>query len=351
MLSDKQIGSLKKLRRDKKLHSFVENHLASICCKVFTSAIPVKEVQGLAGGRNDLIVFEFNKRKILFEIFASKTQVSRDLRILDNTKADIKIAIVIDKEVDEGVIQQFLKENPENNYPFLFVSELFNSNGIYKLIELVKGDDESKFRRILAEKMSSKKFIDELRSNGISIISEKDKKSKTTTLKAALVTVLIWKLNKLGIKKDYLKYVGKFFSDDKCIEFVLMKIDMGFNLFLFTDFDDNIGVYSDNELLDWIRIGNELEKPYLLFSLNSLFHNVLDNYFKPVKPFTLNKEISFTIGQSQIYETQQGRAVTFSIPKDVDEILLFRPMMIYKEGEEKPKIVSKKEILNKLKII
>lgn len=115
----------------------MENHLIKVFNKIFPSSIAVKEIQGLAGGRNDLIFFEFNKRKVLFEIFASKSQVSRDLRILDKTNADVKIAIVIDKEVDESVIQQFLKENPENNYSFLFVSELFNHNGIYKLVELV----------------------------------------------------------------------------------------------------------------------------------------------------------------------------------------------------------------------
>ena len=80
---------------------------------------------GLAGGRNDLLLFEFSGKKILFELFASRGQVSRDLRILDKTHADVKIAIIIDREVDAKVADAFLRENPESNYPFLFVSELF----------------------------------------------------------------------------------------------------------------------------------------------------------------------------------------------------------------------------------
>jgi hypothetical protein len=162
---------------------------------------------------------------------------------------------------------------------------------------------------------------------------------------------LIGKLNKIGIKKYYLKYIGQWFSKDECIEFILMKIDLGFNLFLFTDFEGNIGVYSDIELLDWIQIGHELEKPYLLISLNSLFHTVLDKYFKPAEPFELNKEINFTIGHSQIYEINKGRSVSFSIPKNVTEIVLYRPMIIYKKGEKKPKMMTSEEIKRMLKIM
>jgi hypothetical protein len=67
-------------------------------------------------GRNDLLLFDFQGRKVLFEIFATKGQVSRDLRILDKTRADKKIAVIIDKEVDPGVWEQIHKEKPEGNY-------------------------------------------------------------------------------------------------------------------------------------------------------------------------------------------------------------------------------------------
>lgn len=56
---------------------------------------------------------------------------------------------------------------------------------------LVKGDEESKFRRILSEKISSKNFIDVLRNDGVEIITDEEKKSNKTTLKRAVVTVLL----------------------------------------------------------------------------------------------------------------------------------------------------------------
>ena len=81
-----------KNRKAKKLHSLVEDRLIKILTKIYPDYHAIKEPQGVAGGRNDLLLFEFNGRKVLFEIFASHTLVTRDLRLLDKTKADVKIA-------------------------------------------------------------------------------------------------------------------------------------------------------------------------------------------------------------------------------------------------------------------
>jgi hypothetical protein len=64
-------------------------------------------------------------KKVLFEIFDTRSQVSRDLRILDKTKADKKIAVIIEKEVDFTVFETFINENPEDKYPFIFIGKLF----------------------------------------------------------------------------------------------------------------------------------------------------------------------------------------------------------------------------------
>ena len=77
---------------------------------------------------------------MLFEVFCSRSQVWRHLRILDKTDADIKVAVIVDKEVDSAVLAAFLKENPESDYPFLLISELFEEPPIMcslKLSELV----------------------------------------------------------------------------------------------------------------------------------------------------------------------------------------------------------------------
>src|SRR5262249_23612680 len=148
---------LRDKRKQQALHDLVENQLVQVLKVVAPGFLPVKEIQGLPGGRNDLMLFDFQGRKVVFEVFASKSQVSRDLRILDLTKADKKIAVIIDREVDSGVWEKFHRENPENNYPWIFVSELFDRTAIertaLKLRQLVLGDDEAFFQRLLRERM------------------------------------------------------------------------------------------------------------------------------------------------------------------------------------------------------
>ena len=127
-----------KLRKKKLLHSYVLRELIMIINTYFPKYEPIAEIQGLAGGRNDLIAFKYNTRKILFEVFATASQVSRDLRILDNTISDIKIAIIIDKEIDKKVIDKFLRENPEKNYPYLFISQILDKSKIINTINILR---------------------------------------------------------------------------------------------------------------------------------------------------------------------------------------------------------------------
>ncbi len=120
--------TIRSLRKDKQLHSVVEEKIISILSKIAPDLHPIREPLGLAGGRDDLMLFEFSARKVLFEIFASASQVSRDLRILDKTKAEVKIAVIIDKDIDSKVFEQFLRENPDDNYPFIFIGELMSDS-------------------------------------------------------------------------------------------------------------------------------------------------------------------------------------------------------------------------------
>src|SRR5262245_45462992 len=96
-LNQSLVEQIKSLRKDHLLHGHVEGELIRLLNLVAPDFHPVPEIQGLAGGRNDLMLFEYSGGKLLFEIFATKSQVSRDLRILDRTKADVKIAIILDK--------------------------------------------------------------------------------------------------------------------------------------------------------------------------------------------------------------------------------------------------------------
>ncbi len=170
------------LRKAKKLHTEVENRLSSLISQISIDYIPVKEPVGLAGGRNDLLLFEFSGRKVLFEVFATRGQVSRDLRILDKTKANIKIAVIIDREIDPKVFDAFVKENPEDNYPYIFISEVFEETPkmiSLKLRQLIFGDDNAKFQRMLhlrieIAKLASLNIFKEWRDEGIYVFTKED---------------------------------------------------------------------------------------------------------------------------------------------------------------------------------
>ena len=153
------------LRKKKRLHPTVEEKLVGVLKQVAPDFHPVQEPLGLPGGRNDLLLFEFTGRKILFEIFASASQVSRDLRILDKTKADYKIAVLIDKDADPTVADHYFKENPEDNYPYIFIGELFEEppvECVLKLRQLIFKDEEALFQRILRTKSRHARFSDQM---------------------------------------------------------------------------------------------------------------------------------------------------------------------------------------------
>ncbi|MFV9646256.1 MAG: hypothetical protein ACNYWU_10570, partial [Desulfobacterales bacterium] len=295
---------------------------------------------GLAGGRNDLMLFEFNGRKILFEIIASYSQVSRDLRILDKTKADIKIAVIIDKEVDKCVFEKFLKENPEDNYPFIFIGELFKKSNIYqcalKLNELISGEEEAIFLRILNQKLSRSNFIESCKREGIDVLSIQDIESKNVTFRKVFLTIVLNKLNKISTNRQLTRGLMKWMSDKKTLEFIFMKVGHGFNTFLYTDLGGNKGIYSDIELLDWLRIGYENSAPYILLSMNAVISEIFQKYYKSAEFIDIGRKVNLFVGQSDVYDSNGERIVTFSIPKKTTQIKIFRPMVF--SGDEKEKL-------------
>jgi hypothetical protein len=314
------------LRKEKMLHPKVLEELKNIIDRCFPDYTPIAEIQGLAGGRNDLIGFKYNTRKILFEIFATANQVSRDLRILDKTLADIKIAIIIDKEVDQRVTEKFLRENPEDNYPFIFISQILDKNKMkvaIKLKDIFSKNDKDIILEEIRKKISYKEFVKICNNEKIKILSSPIDKSEIT-LKNIFITFVSNKILKMSHDNGDVLNLLKWLSDDKLIEFILLKINLGFNIFIFTDLKENYCIESDIEFLDWLSLFNTEDHPYVLLSLNKVLYEIDEKIFK--NTLNINREIKYTIGRSQLYEEEDGRIVTFSIPKDTKEIHLFKPL-------------------------
>ncbi len=338
-----------KERKAKRLHGIVEDRLVEIIAKIFPDYHPIKEAQGLAGGRNDLLLFEFNGRKVLFEVFASHTQVTRDLRILDKTKADVKIAVLIDKDIDSRIIDKFFKENPEENYPFIFIGELFKESKInscaLKLNELISGEEEAIFQRVLNQKVKRTNFLNICKKEGIDILSSDDVKHNDVTFKKVFLTIFLSKISKI-INRAPAKNILKWISDDKTIDFILMKIGHGFNTFLYTDFYENKGIYSDVELLDWLRIGYQTSTPYLLLSMNGMIAEIFQKYYKSDEYDDFGTKLTCTVGQSEIINSKSGRIATFSIPLKTKKIQIFRPMRFDKTEKE----ISKEDYIEMIEL-
>ena len=108
------------LRSAKQLHGAVEIRLASLLARAFPGSAAVPEVVGTLGGRNDLIQYFFDSRRVVFEVFCSKSQVPQDLRLLEQSEAAVKIAILIDADVDHEVSSEYFHKKPDA-FPFVWL--------------------------------------------------------------------------------------------------------------------------------------------------------------------------------------------------------------------------------------
>ena len=120
------------------------------------------------------------------------------------------------------------------------------------------------------------------------------------------------KILRQGFQRESLKKLAAWLSKPGALDYALMKVSLGFNVFLYSDLQENFGFYSDIELLDFLRIGFKIDAPCILLSMNATIYKVIDICFGG--DIDMDRGIAFTIGASQIFETETGRNVTFSIP-------------------------------------
>ncbi len=149
----------KKDKAGRRLHSLVEKQLTLFLTRLYPNDCAVAEVSGVLGGRNDLMQFAFNGRRIVFELFFSPSQVPQDLRLLEQAKADIKIAILLDREVNPKLAAEYFHKKPDS-FPYLWLSYLMVPSrekfGQALLRELIDEDASiNRLRRILTSSVGS----------------------------------------------------------------------------------------------------------------------------------------------------------------------------------------------------
>ncbi len=113
------------LKRSKRLHPLTEHRLAELLRDIYPEAYPKHEPGEIPGGRSDLAFYFGNGCYVIFEIFATKHQVPQDLRHLEQSNAQGRIAILTDPILDEGAIfEEYFTKKPRDPFPWLKLSDI-----------------------------------------------------------------------------------------------------------------------------------------------------------------------------------------------------------------------------------
>jgi hypothetical protein len=127
-----------KLRRERKLHSSVEARLKTVLKRNFDDSRVIEERYGTTLGRADLSWFMVGGCEVHFELFASRSTVLRDLNLLHESTADVRVAILMDEFLDESVHREYLRRVRVDRYPILNLSDVMLEGREKKLIEDIR---------------------------------------------------------------------------------------------------------------------------------------------------------------------------------------------------------------------
>ena len=114
------------LRNGGKLHPFVEWRLAQIVKRANPELHSQAEKWGVSNGRIDLAAYTITRRVLHFELIASNSNnhVFRDTTSLLVSRADAKLAILIDSDVDPKVSDAFFAAIPTGEIESVYLREL-----------------------------------------------------------------------------------------------------------------------------------------------------------------------------------------------------------------------------------
>jgi hypothetical protein len=258
------IESIKQIKRKNELHPRVEERLSELLTKIYPEDRPVSEVSGVLGGRNDLILFSFTGRRIVFELFFSPTQVAQDLRLLEQSNAEIKIAVLLDDEINPKLSTEYFRKKPEH-FPYIWLKWIvdpdWESICLQRLRELI--DEQAvivQMRALLSSPAGES--IEQYFKKQIQAINEKiDKqKKKETPLKVKNLSgyqiaalLVIKELRNMGIPLERLRSLHAWLQ--KSIPYGFTVAAAGFQVFLMTDLNGRHAIWSDGDFADDLIMG------------------------------------------------------------------------------------------------
>ncbi|MBI4778573.1 MerR family transcriptional regulator [Candidatus Desantisbacteria bacterium] len=86
---------------------------------------------------------------------------------------------------------------------------------------------------------------------------------------------IIKKLKGAGFPLYKLKDILNWLGCNPAIEFSIKQLTENINCSLYTDFEDEYGIYSDEELLNFLKVRKEKELLSIIFPVNHLIKNIL----------------------------------------------------------------------------
>jgi hypothetical protein len=277
---------IKELKAQNRLHGIVEGRLSDLLALVYPDTHATPEVSGVYGGRNDLMQFFFNGRRVVFELFFSPSQVPQDLRLLEQNVADVKIAVLLDYELDPKLADEYFRKKPDH-FPYLWLRQvMLKSNERFCLARLKELIDENhviiKLRNLLSTPAGSyieSRFKKQIEQVEDSLSTTPPKKLDLRSLNGQQLAALLAaeKVRRLGIPVEKLIPLRAWLEES--IAFAFRLVAVGYQAFLITDLKEHYAIWSDGDLADDLILGaDEKADGKIVLCLNEIINNVFQVY-------------------------------------------------------------------------
>lgn len=283
---------IKTAKGRKRLHPLVEKRLSLLLSRMYPDAAPIPEVYGIPGGRHDLMQFFFNERRVVFELFCSPSQVPQDLRLLEQSTADVKIAILLDRQINPKLANEYFRKKPDH-FPFLWLSQVliprYEAVCLARLHELI---DENasiiRLRRVLSTPKGSQiedHFRKQLERIEAALQANKSKTVEVQELTFEQLIALrkIAQLRKIGIQNERLRSLYAWLQNS--ISFAITIVEAGYQAFLITDLDGQHAIWSDGDLADYLFNGADYkELAEVVICLNKFVNDLWESIGEERRP-------------------------------------------------------------------
>lgn len=270
-------------KTSKHLHGTVEKRLIKLLSMIFPDAHSTSEVAGILGGRNDLMQFFFDGRRVVFELFFSPSQVPQDLRLLEQSHADVKIAVLLDSDVDPKLANEYFRKKPDH-FEYLWLGDVLNrKNETFCLARLKEIITENhvieRMRKLLATPAGEyieQRFQSQIESIEGRVSPNSLKGTNLNELSGIQLAsrMIVTRLHKMGIPREKLLPLLAWLESS--VEFAFTLVLFGFQAFLVTDLKEYNAIWSDGDFADDVILGAEdHSQARVVMCLNEIINAVL----------------------------------------------------------------------------